>query len=207
MDNKKVIIDLLRLVNSYWKVKRATVINDRYVDGAAIDDEKVRENLVEHVGLLPILVSFMHPYISKTDSVSLERTLAMLAIHDIGETITGDIPTSKKTEQNTVDEIQIVKGMLTEKQFELYMEFEDRKTETAMFAKAMDCLAVFVDDLLLPSEVAAKRLARWDFGVEKTIGYTEKYFLWDENLSSIYKTLMDEYRIIVNGETRILLVR
>jgi len=40
-----------------------------------------------HVGHLPVIASYLHQFCEHKDSIDLGRTLMMLAIHDIGETI------------------------------------------------------------------------------------------------------------------------
>ena len=58
------------------------------------NDEMIRESLLEHVGCLPIIACFLHPYLDK--KVDLGRVLIMLTVHDIGEIETGDEMTFTK---------------------------------------------------------------------------------------------------------------
>lgn len=53
------------------------------------DDPLIRETLMEHVGSLPMLAAAFYPHLNNAD-VDLGKALTMLAIHDIGELITGD---------------------------------------------------------------------------------------------------------------------
>lgn len=52
------------------------------------DDEIVRETLSEYVGSLPIIATYIHPFLDH--KVDLGKVLIILAIHDIGELRTGD---------------------------------------------------------------------------------------------------------------------
>ncbi len=176
-DSNKIVFDLLTIVTKYWKVKRSTIVKDRYSSKFKIDDESIRENLVEHVGLLPIIATYIYPHISRKNEVNIERCLAMLSIHDIGETVTGDIPTSLKTEQNANNERDIVKNILDKNQWEWFLEFEDHKTVTSLYAKGIDCVAAFVNDILLPTKIASERLKKWNYDVDKITKYAEKWFI------------------------------
>lgn len=53
------------------------------------EDKLVRETLIEHVAILPILATALYPYINDSE-VDLGEALIMLAIHDIGELVVGD---------------------------------------------------------------------------------------------------------------------
>ncbi len=55
----------------------------------APDDVLIRETLMEHVGSTPVAATALFPYLNDKE-VNIGDSLTMLAIHDIGELITGD---------------------------------------------------------------------------------------------------------------------
>ena len=58
--------------------------------------------MIEHVGCLPIIATFLHPYLDKP--VDLGKVLTILAIHDIGEIKLGDELTfTKKSDQENIE--------------------------------------------------------------------------------------------------------
>ena len=67
----------------------------------------------------------------------------MLAIHDIGETIVGDVVTvaRDRTEHEIQEEEKAVQALLNDEQYALYLEYENTTTLTGSFAKSMDKLA------------------------------------------------------------------
>jgi len=79
MTTKKLTQEFLKLQNAYSFTKRTLVTADRYVhiaqeglvDTKDYDNPALTESLIEHVGHLPILTSFFHPYIQQTDEVDL----------------------------------------------------------------------------------------------------------------------------------------
>lgn len=66
------------------------------------NDMLIREPLIEHVGCLPIVATTVYPHINNKN-VDLGRALIMLAIHDIGELVTGDEITFTKKETSKND--------------------------------------------------------------------------------------------------------
>jgi hypothetical protein len=117
-------------------------------------DLVVREPLIEHSGSLAIIATAIYPYI-KNKKVDLGQALIMLAIHDIGELIVGDEITFTKKE-NKEEKIQALK--LLPKQFHsIYLEMENRTSDTAKFAKAIDKIAPDIIDLIVPAEISVER--------------------------------------------------
>src|SRR5471030_2925533 len=67
------------------------------------DDILIREPLIEHTGSLPIVATAIYTYINDSN-VDLGKALIMLAIHDIGELITGDEMTFIKNKDGADNE-------------------------------------------------------------------------------------------------------
>ncbi len=104
------------------------------------EHDVVRESLLEHVGVLPMLAIEFYPYIDD-EQVDLGRALTMLAIHDIGELIVGDVSTFKKDTSDYSQEQQAALSLLDSSYHEIYKEAESKQTHTAKFAKSIDKIA------------------------------------------------------------------
>lgn len=157
-------------------------------------DLVVREPLIEHSGSLPIIATAIYPYI-KNKNVDLGRALIMLAIHDIGELIVGDEITFTKKE-NKNEKIQALK--LLPKQFHpIYLEMEERKSDTAKFAKAIDKITPDIIDLITPGKITIKRykiLANKNPNeIVSTIKeFKHPYMLWNDFMTNFHLEILSK---------------
>jgi len=119
----------------------------------------IRESLLEHVGMLPVIAIYFHPYL-ETD-VDLGKVLQLLAVHDIGEVTTGDIPVFKKQGDEDEQERLAALALLHPNYHQLYHEYTELKTNEAKFAKSIDKLAPDLYDVLTDPEINSVRLARF----------------------------------------------
>ena len=84
MTTKQIIKELLDLQNNYSFTFRAMVTSERISHclnnpgEINIKEKRVREPLIEHVGHLPIIASFLYSHLENKDKVNLGRTLIML---------------------------------------------------------------------------------------------------------------------------------
>ena len=109
-----------------------------------------QESVAEHTWLMSIAAVLMSPYLEHP--VDLGHTLKLIALHDIAETITGDIPyfeDSPRKDAKLVEEARAMKtmhGMLPSASgdllVDLWCEYEDCETAEAKFARALDKLEV-----------------------------------------------------------------
>src|SRR6185437_5553735 len=129
------------------------------------EDSIVRETLMEHVGSLPVVATALYPYINDS-SVDLGKALIMLAIHDIGELITGDESTFTKKQSALDPEHRAALKLLHPQYHDLYNEVESKASSTAKFAKAIDKITPDIIDYLTPAEITVPRLNHFA-GVEK----------------------------------------
>jgi len=137
-----------------YKYKIKVEMSPNYVYSPS--DEDIRESLVEHVGVLPILATYFHQYV--TEPVNLGKALEMLAIHDIGEIIVGDKSVFLKQQDESEDETREALKILPVKQHSPYLEFKELKTNEAKFARSIDKIAPDIFDLLCPADLTVKRL-------------------------------------------------
>jgi 5'-deoxynucleotidase YfbR-like HD superfamily hydrolase len=155
--------NLCSLLKKYNNVYRATTqqskldnlcgINPNYIYNP--NDNIVRESLMEHVGSLPIIASFLHPYLES--KVNLGRSLQMLAIHDIGETVLGDINTFLKKETESLREIDVALKIIHPDQKDILIEFENLSSDDAKFARSIDKIAPDLIDFMTDKEVTINR--------------------------------------------------
>lgn len=122
------------------------------------DDPLIRQNLMEHVGELPVMAVALFPYLDDP-GVDLGTTLTMLAIHDIGEVVVGDVNSYIKLPEQAVNEAEAALGLLHPSYRQLYEDVEmHAATASARFARAVDKLTPDVFELLLPAEYSFERL-------------------------------------------------
>jgi len=206
MNTKELVQDFLKLQNAYSFTKRALVTADRYsqialkglVDKKDYDNEILRESLVEHIGHLPILAAYFHPHIEHTDEVDLGRAMVMLSIHDIGETVTGEIFAYHKTEQNNRDEYEAALSVLHPSLHPYIKEFEANETLDAKYAKSMDVLAPNIHEVDMP-KVTVERFKLLNASVQNVIDKKRKYMEWDNVLLAVFDLMMSQYQSIENG--------
>jgi putative hydrolase of HD superfamily len=109
-----------------------------------------QESVAEHTWLMSVAAVLMSPHLQQP--VDLGQTLKLIALHDIAEAITGDIPYFEKSlrkETKFADEtaaIETMRKMLPKASgdllVELWREYEDCETPEAKFARALDKLEV-----------------------------------------------------------------
>jgi putative hydrolase of HD superfamily len=109
-----------------------------------------RESVAEHTWQMALMAVLMHRHLEHP--VDLERTLAMIVVHDLVEAIAGDVPFFETGErkatkrQRELEAIEEIRATLPEPTgglvAGLWHEFEARATAEAMFAVAIDNLEV-----------------------------------------------------------------
>lgn len=109
-----------------------------------------QESVAEHTWMMSVAAVLMAPHLQHP--VDLGQTLKLIALHDIAEAITGDIPyfeESARKDTKLADEaeaMEAMRGMLPAASgrllFELWREYEDCETAEAKFARALDKLEV-----------------------------------------------------------------
>lgn len=147
MNYKKLLDDLLFQLEAYSSVYRKSTqpfirskISSHFPGYVSdFEHEIIRESLLEHVGSLPVIASYLHPYLD--EAVDLGKSLTMMAIHDIGELIVGDQLTYAKSAEQGSGEFTAAMGLLHENYKSLYEEMDRLVTNEAKFVKSVDKLA------------------------------------------------------------------
>ena len=110
-----------------------------------LSDGMRKENDAEHAWHMAIMTLVLSEYAN--EKIDVLRTISMLLIHDLVEIDAGDTyaydeegkKTQAERERKAADRIY---GILPEEQgrklYELWLEFEERKTPEAKFARVMD---------------------------------------------------------------------
>lgn len=159
------------------------------------DDLLVREPLIEHIGSLPIVATTIYPYI-KNPNVDLGRALIMFSIHDIGELVTGDeIVFTKKKVKEDEEKKQAFK-LLPEFYHSIYLEMEERLSDTARFAKAVDKMTPDIVDLMCTAEVTIERYRQYVNKKPKEIVPTIKEFkhpfmFWNDFMTQLHLEILE----------------
>lgn len=159
------------------------------------DDLLVRESLIEHCGSLPIVATALYPHLT-TNDVDLGKALTMLAIHDIGELVTGDENVFTKIQSKADEERKHALNLLPMQYHDIYLEVEELSTNTARFAKAVDKLTPDLLDLMNTPEVTIKRFADTLKKAPKEIvplimEYKHPFMVWDEFMEHFHLEILD----------------
>lgn len=135
MDRLKKQMDFILEIDKEKQINRQTYI----ADGSR------KENDAEHAWHMAIMAILLQEY--ATDAVDITRTIAMLLVHDLVEIDAGDTyayDETAKEDQEAREKLaaERIFGLLPEDQAEmmhsLFEEFEEGKTASARFAKALD---------------------------------------------------------------------
>lgn len=160
------------------------------------DDILTRETLIEHVGSLPMLAAAFYPYIAD-EEVDLGKALRMLAIHDIGELITGDESVFTKKADSKIKEKEAALKLLNPIYHEDLEDIENQTSKSAKFAKAIDKINPDIIDLLTPAEITISRYKHYvgvepDEIIDLIIKFKRPYMLWNPFMTEFHKLLMSK---------------
>jgi len=110
-----------------------------------------QESVADHCWRLALMVMLCNPYLDQ--KINIERALKMALVHDIAESITGDIPyfeapegskakeKKKKEERKAMTKIrELLPSNLKEEIYGLWEEYEAGETYEAKVVKALDKL-------------------------------------------------------------------
>lgn len=163
----------------------------------------VRESLIEHIGVLPMLAIAFYPHINDPE-VDLGHALIMLAIHDIGELIVGDVSTFKKKKADASLEYEAGISILDPMYHDLYDQVEKKSNPTAQFAKSIDKIAPDILDYLSPGELSIKRFEQlYDIPAEGivplVVTHKRPFMLWNPFMTEFHNLLMSKVSQKIEG--------
>jgi 5'-deoxynucleotidase YfbR-like HD superfamily hydrolase len=207
MDYTKILTDFLSLQNAYQFTRRNLMTKERFLDiakanperGLDLGDVVLNEPLIEHVGHLPIVASYFHQFLEHKAEVDLGRVLTMLSIHDIGETVLGDIFTYTKTQADEEEEVTTALTLLPNYLQKIFLEFEARETSDAKYAKSVDALAGFLPTLDMP-RIIIKRFNKRGAQVADVIDRKRHLMEWDSTMLHIFDLSMIQVTQAENNE-------
>jgi putative hydrolases of HD superfamily len=119
-------------------------------------DTKRQESVAEHSWFMGFLaVMFFGKFTIEVDQL---KVMKLIVVHDLGEAIVGDRPAWEKYESSKFEDIER-QGMiklcnmledqsLKDEIWQLWLEFEDYKTNEAKVAKALDKIEVLIQHYL-----------------------------------------------------------
>lgn len=171
----------------------------------APEDPLVRETLMEHIGSLPMVATAFYPYLNDPE-VDLGASLTMLAIHDIGELITGDEMTFTKKSSAKDSEREAALSLLHASYHDIYDQVENQTNASAKFAKAVDKITPDIYDYLTPAEITIWRFKHF-VGIEpeEIIPLIElkkrPYMLWNPFMTEFHTLLLGKLADKIKKET------
>jgi len=160
------------------------------------EDALIRETLMEHVGSLPMVATAFYPFIDDP-AVDLGKALTMLAIHDIGELVTGDEMTFTKSKDSKDPEMEAARKLLHPYYHDLYEDVEHQTSPTAKFAKAIDKITPDIFDYLTPADITVRRFKHF-VGIEQgeimdlLLKHKRPYMLWNPFMTEFHKLLYEK---------------
>ncbi len=198
-NNTEILTELVELIKNYSNTLRSNPqpytfqrLSQKYDLKYDCQEEIYRETLLEHTGSLPVIATFLYPYIGV--ELDIGKVLLMLSFHDIGELREGDIITFLKKPEDGVKEKHFTLEALNPIYHSVYIEFEELETNEAKFAKSIDKLAPDVFDYIWPEATVTRLTQRLgidkDEVVPKLREFKTKYMLWNEFLNGFHAEIM-----------------
>ncbi len=183
--------NLLDLLIRYSNVYRGPYAPSRVTQTTAPPGSKIlRESLIDHIGALPVIATFLYPYLN--ENIDIGKVLTMLAVHDIGETKVGDVLTVKrnKTTKEIKNEDEAALHQLNKNYHPLYKEFNNNNSNEAKFAHSVDKISPNLYELIVEKELAQKRHAYFGFDIIKAVKKDRDKMEWNTFLLSFYDELI-----------------
>ena len=113
-----------------------------------VTSDGVTENVAAHSWRMALMAYLLK---DELPDVDIDKVIRMCLIHDLGEAVTGDIPTFEKTQEHEQMEKEALDGLLRELPEALYQEFtallaemEALQTREARVYKALDKLEAVI---------------------------------------------------------------
>ncbi|MDP2874338.1 MAG: HD domain-containing protein, partial [bacterium] len=156
------------------------------------DDAHRQESVADHSWHMAIVAIALAPDLQT--KVDLLRVFELIAVHDLGEMFTGDIPAfaarAGKYEAEKEAVAKITQTLPTERQkeiFDLWQEYEERQTKEALFVKMLDVIDVINQHLA--ADISTWSKEEWTFNLNRD---SEKYFKDEPLMLALYNFIHDE---------------
>jgi putative hydrolase of HD superfamily len=153
-----------------------------------------QESVAEHTWQMALLALLAAPHLN--EKVDIGRVMKMIIVHDLVEAETGDIPffeisqrkaTKAQRESEAIGKIRsLIGGSCGEEVYELFREFEARRTRESRFAAALDALEAQAQHNLAP-------IRTWE-SVEYDLVYTKlvPVCTYDSFLAELCREIMSD---------------
>ena len=144
-DNKENLEQIFNLLNQAGKLKTTLRFSE-------LDENSLRDSSAEHSWRLSLMVFVVADKL-KLD-INVEHALKLAIIHDIAESITGDVDSrlvyagkitkeeKKKAEEKAIKEIS--KLFYGKEIFDLWKEYEGNSTKESRYIKALDKIETLI---------------------------------------------------------------
>lgn len=164
------------------------------------DDAGRQESVAEHSWHMALMAIALAPDLEH--KVDLLRVFELIAVHDLGEIVTGDIPAfaardgKYAAEKEAVEKVTQTLSPERQKEiFALWQEYEERQTKEALFVKMLDVIDVVNQHLVADLSTWSKE--EWTFNLNR---HSEKYFQAEPSMLALYNSIHDELEKKVGGE-------
>ena len=155
------------------------------------------ESVAEHIYGCQMLAYAMQSEFNY--DIDISKVILMLAIHEIGETIIGDLtPKDIGPEDKSKIELEAIKEILKDVPnkdviLNLYLEFEAKETKEAKFAYQIDKLECDIQAKLYDQEGCFSELFKEKDSFSKSwIGFDKKRIPYDRNFSMVIDYLLQK---------------
>lgn len=163
------------------------------------DDAGRQEGVAEHSWHMAMMAIALAPDLNT--KVDLLRVLELVAVHDLGEIVTGDVPAfaardgKYEAEKEAVEKItQTLPPARQKAIFALWQEYEERKTKEALFVKMLDVTDVINQHLV--ADISTWSKEELTFNLNRN---SEAYFQAEPLMLALYNSIHEELEKKVVG--------
>jgi putative hydrolase of HD superfamily len=182
------LVEIINLMQEIQKLKRLYALKSVY-RANSVDTRK--ESAAEHTWSALILADYYAPQVSQP--LNTQRVYELLLYHDVVEILAGDTPLTplsnakEQSQKEWVAAVALKEQLpyaLQDKYWDCFVEFEQRETVEAQFAKAIDALDAVIQEL--------------DYK-EDWVGWTKEFLLAKkERYLENFPTLLKDFHQIVD---------
>lgn len=180
-------------INGFLKFLKKTEKLKHTLRHAWTGDIKRQESTAEHTWHMSMMAIALGPYLK--NKIDLMRVLKLVAVHDIGEAIVGDVPAfsqnhSDKYEIEEKAVLKIAESLPVASQKEvvdLYHEYQAKESKEALLVKMLDVIDVIFQHLV--SDISTWSEEEFTFNLQK---HSEKYFKEEPLMLKLYNEIHEK---------------